>query len=70
MENTKNNAHGFNTMCEKYKNDLVELVNQSGLPIGAIYFITRNIMAEIEKTYYGAINSEACEEVDNGKSNE
>ena len=52
MENTMNGVHGFNTLCEKYKNELIELVNKSGLPIGAIYFITRNIMTEIEKTYY------------------
>ena len=53
---------GFNTMCEEYKTKLVELVNESGLPIGAVYFISKNIMSEIEKTYYASINSETIEQ--------
>lgn len=58
------NKVGFNTLCENYKNKLVELVNTSKLPIGAIYFITRNIMSEIENTYYGSVNAESIEEVE------
>lgn len=59
MEEKKEVTLGFNTLCENYKTKLVELVNESGLPIGAVYFITKNIMAEIENTYYGVLNSEA-----------
>lgn len=67
MENKENKTQGFNTLCETYKDELVELVNGSSLPIGAVYFITRNIMTEIEKTYYASINSESCEEeLENG----
>jgi len=50
---------GFNTQCENYKNDLVNLINQSNLPISVIYYITKGIMAEVETTYYGVLNKEA-----------
>lgn len=65
----KSDKKGFNTLCEDYKKSLVELVNGSGLPIGAVYYITRNIMTEIESTYYGSINAEAMDNMEdkNGK---
>ena len=56
-----NNEIGFNTRCEHFKNDVLSVVNNSGLPIGVMYFVIRNIMVEIENTYYGALNSEAQE---------
>jgi len=60
---------GFNTLCEDYKKALVELVNGSGLPIGAVYYITRTIMAEIEGTYYGSINAEVIEDMEDKNGN-
>ena len=60
----ENNKKGFNTLCENYKNSLIELVNGSGLPIGAVYFITKNIMTEVENTYYGSLNAESVEHVE------
>lgn len=62
METKNKNTQGFNTSCEKFKESLINLINGSGLPIGAVYYITRHIMNEIESTYYAVINSEAIEQ--------
>ena len=52
---------GFNTRCENFKQDLVSTINQSNLPISVVFYITKLIMADIEATYYGVLNSEAKE---------
>lgn len=59
MENKK--EIGFNTRCENLKNDLIENINQSRLPIAVVYFIAKGIMSEIESTYYGTLNKEALD---------
>jgi len=52
---------GFNTRCENLHRDLVNIINESNLPIGTIFYIAKSIMVEVETTYYGAINNEAKE---------
>lgn len=37
-------------------------IGNSGLNIGAAYFILKDIFSEIEKMYYGQINKELLEE--------
>ena len=54
-------AQGFNTRCEALKNTIVNAINHSELPIGAVYYIYKSIADEIERTYYGSLNDESTE---------
>lgn len=46
-------------------------IQNSGLDIGAAYFILKDIFTDIEKMYYGQVNKELLEEAENKtKSNE
>lgn len=47
-----------NVLAENFKNALVNLINNSGLPIATIYYIYQNIGYDLEKTYYNTINIE------------
>lgn len=37
----------FNYMCYKFSKDLVELINNSGLPIYAVYFLLKDYFKEV-----------------------
>ena len=46
-------------------------IQNSGLDIGAAYFILKDIFTDIAKMYYGQVNKELLEEAENKtKSNE
>lgn len=47
---------------EVLKNNITMSIQESGLDIGAVYFIIKNIYSEIEKMYYVQINKELIEE--------
>ena len=54
-----------NTLIKNYevlKNNITMSIQESGLDIGAVYFIIKNIYSEIEKMYYVQINKELIEE--------
>ena len=40
-------------------------ISNSGLDIGAAYFILKDIFTDIEKMYYGQVNKELLEEAEN-----
>ena len=44
---------------------IVKVINESGLPIDAIYFIMKSLMTEIENKYFSL-----CEEEDTQKATE
>ena len=52
----------INIKTENFKQNLYELINSSQLPIANIYYVIQLIEKEIEKTYYGIINSELLKE--------
>lgn len=54
---------GFNTRCEKLKRTLANEINTSNLPIAPVYYIVKNLYQELENLYYGALNSEAQEQM-------
>lgn len=37
----------FNYICYKFSKDLVELINNSGLPIYAVYFLLKDYFKEV-----------------------
>jgi hypothetical protein len=51
----------FNLKCENFKRQLINVINESGLPISSIYYIYQLVGQDIERTYYGTINTESLE---------
>lgn len=53
-------------MISKYqilKESINQVIQNSGLDIGAVYFILKDIFNEIEKLYYAQINRECLNEI-------
>lgn len=53
-------------MIRKYqilKETINHSIQNSGLDIGAVYFILKDIFNEIEKMYYAQINKECIKEI-------
>ncbi len=51
----------INQASEKFKRDLVNLINDGQLPISNIYYIFNLVAKEVESTYYATLNEE-CQE--------
>lgn len=61
---------GFNTRCETLKRNIIDNINNSQLPIGAVYYIYKSLAQELENTYYGSLNDEAKDVVVEKKNDE
>lgn len=48
----------INILTQRYKENLRNLINNSGLPIANVYFVTKLTMQQLENTYYGILNDE------------
>ena len=46
----------FNLKCENLKNNLLKVINESKMPMAAIYFIFKSIFSDIQDQYYKTIN--------------
>lgn len=64
-------------MFRELEQKIIKNINESGLPIDAIYFIMKSIMAEIEQRYFEFCRQEDIEraemakkELDSDKTNE
>ena len=57
----------FNLKCDIFKTNILNIINQSELPISVIYYILQNIYNQIQKTYYGTINQIRLEEQEKAK---
>lgn len=55
---------GINTATLKFKNDLVALINNSGLPICNVEMILSNTLSVVQAELRRAIESEKKEEVE------
>ena len=54
-------------MVRKYqilKDTILQVIQNSGLDIGAAYFIMKDVFSSIEKTYYAQLNKECLEEAE------
>ena len=51
----------INIRSEQLMQNIVSLINNSNLPISNVYFIFKNIMQDIENTYYSVLNQESEE---------
>lgn len=61
---------GFNTRCETLKRNIIDNINNSQLPIGAVYYIYKSLAQELENTYYGSLNDEAKDVIVEKKNDE
>lgn len=52
------NSNGFNTYLNDFKNDLVNTVNKSGLPVGVAYYIIKDLFMEIQNAYEATLKNE------------
>ena len=49
---------GFNTYINDFKKQLVDEINQSGLPVGIIYYILKDLFHDIEGAYQTVLINE------------
>lgn len=55
----------INLQCEKFREQLIDNINNSNLPISSVYYIYQLILIELEKTYYASL-----EETDSNNNEE
>ena len=48
----------INLLSEQFRNNLYNLVNNSGLPIANVYFILKMVGFQLEQKFHQVINSE------------
>lgn len=48
----------YSLKMEEYKNQVIDLTNQSELPIGAIYYIIKDLYKELESLYNKQVQQE------------
>lgn len=41
----------FNIKLNSLKTNLINIINQSKLPVGVVYYLLKDILIEVEKTY-------------------
>ena len=49
---------GFNTQLYNFKNDLINTVNKSGLPVGIAYYVVKDLFMEIQNAYEATLKNE------------
>lgn len=49
---------GFNTQLNDYKQNLIDITNDSQLPIGIVYYIFKDVFHEIEILYDKTLKQE------------
>ena len=60
---------GFNTYINDFKRNLVNEINQSGLPVGIIYYILKDLLHDIEEAYQNVLVNEKNNIEEDIKSN-
>ena len=56
---------GFNTYINDFKKNLVNEINQSGLPVGIIYYILKDLYHDIEEAYQTVLINEKNTTIEN-----
>lgn len=60
---------GFNSLLNNFKNDLANTIKKSGLPIGIVYYIVKDLLSEITETYKETLLLEA-NQINNNENTE
>lgn len=53
--------NNFNLKCEELKQSIVDIINESKLPVSSVYYIMEIIRLDIERQYYAILNEESIE---------
>ena len=46
---------------EKFRQDLIDIINDCGLPVGGAYYVVKDVLRELEKVYIAEMNQVATE---------
>lgn len=49
---------GFNTYINDFKKNIVDMINQSGLPVGIIYYVIKDLFSDITNAYELTLKNE------------
>ena len=53
------NIGGFNTMINNLMANLIKDIRESGVPIGTVYYMLKDILVNIEREYNNTLEAEA-----------
>lgn len=51
---------GINTQIEKTRAEIISILQNSKLPVGVCYYLTKDVLSEVESTYQQALMQEAA----------
>lgn len=49
---------GFNTCLNNFKTNMVNEINSSGLPVGIVYYIMKDLLNDIQNAYENTLKKE------------
>lgn len=49
---------GLNTLLYNFRQNLIDVINNSQLPVGIVYYIARDVFSEIEREYEKSLKDE------------
>lgn len=55
---------GFNTYLNNFKTDMINTINNSGLPVGVVYYIVKDLFSDIQNAYENTLKKEKEESVE------
>lgn len=64
-----NNNTKFNTYLNDFKTDMVNMINSSGLPVGVVYYIVKDLFSDIQLAYENTLKKEKEEIIAEEKAN-
>ena len=50
---------GFNTYLNDFKTNIVNEINNSGLPVGVVYYIMKDLLVDVQSAYENTLKKEA-----------
>lgn len=50
---------GFNTYLNDFKTNMVNEINNSGLPVGVVYYIMKDLLVDVQSAYENTLKKEA-----------
>ena len=60
---------GFNIYLYNFKNNMVNIINNSGLPVGVVYYIMKDLLNDIQNAYENTLKKEKEEIIAEEKAN-
>ena len=52
---------GINTLINVFKENVSNVINNSQLPIGVVYYVLKDLLSEVEKIYTKSLQKESEE---------